>query len=313
MDHGAREKPFFVYRHGHTTHLLIVFDRCFQYFDATLFHAQEHRGNYSVGPQVSIVIVNWNTRNLLLECLASIQAYSSQCEVVVVDNGSTDGSVSALRSEFPNVIVIDRAKNEGYARANMAGFRAASGEYILFLNSDTLIPNGAIDNLVAFLECRPRIAACGPRLLQPDGKAQPFAFGNDPTLRYLLARACARIGMRAPLHDWETSEVQNVDWVSGACLLIRRSAFEQIGGFDEQMFMYFEDNDICLRLRKAGWGVAYNPHVAIAHIGGASLCDSSRRRRYYYQSLRYFFSKHYSIWNRAALRVFLAFYGWWTA
>jgi hypothetical protein len=147
---------------------------------------------------LSIVIVNWNTRDLLLHCLTSIHAHASQCEVVVVDNGSTDGSAAAVQRGYPDVTTISQMENQGYARANMIGFRATSGPYVLFLNSDTVMQSDAITCLIDFLEREPQCAACGPRLVQPDGKTQPFAFGNDPKLGYLLARAFARIGIRAP-------------------------------------------------------------------------------------------------------------------
>lgn len=159
---------------------------------------------------------------------------------------------------------------------------------------------------MAFLEKRPGAAACGPRLVRTDGKAQAFSFGRDPVLPYLIARACAALRLRTPLHDWETPEVQPVDWISGACLLVRRAALEQVQGFDERIFMYFEDNDLCLRLRRAGWQIVYNPQVSITHAGGASPTDS--RRKYYYRSLTYFYKKHYSWMECWLLRVLLPFY-----
>lgn len=263
----------------------------------------------SVEPPLSVIVVNWNTRELLLNCLTSItRSHPGPCEVLVVDNGSTDGSAAAVRDEFPGVRIIGCAENQGYARANMLGFRASTGRYALFLNSDTLVPSGALTGLVAFLEEQPQIAACGPRLTRADGTTQAFAFGRDPTLRYLLARAFARLGLRASLHDWETVAAQPVDWVSGACLLVRRDALEQVGGFDERMFMYFEDNDLCLRLRCAGWQVVYNPQVTIIHLGGASLLESAHRRECYYEGLQYFYSKHYSMFARVVLRILLPVY-----
>lgn len=266
--------------------------------------------NRKVNPDLSVIIVNWNTRELLIHCLASIAQSEYGCEVIVVDNGSADGSVAAVQNGFPHVKIIGCDRNQGYASANMIGLRASSGRYVLFLNSDTVVPSGALPRLVAFLEERPEAAACGPRLARNDGTIQAYSFGKDPTLYYLLARACARQGLRTPLHDWETAEVQNVDWISGACLLVRRKALDQVAGFDERMFMYFEDNDLCLRLRRAGWKILYNPQVTIQHIGGASLPDNTVRRKYYYESLKYFYSKHYSLMERLALRIMLPIYCW---
>ncbi len=261
-----------------------------------------------MNPRISIIIVNWNTRDLLLQCLASVRAHATHCEVIVVDNGSTDGSMAMVEAQFPEVQVIRQIENQGYARANNAGVRAATGNYLLFLNSDAILRADTIDGLWAVSQDASRRAACSPRLLQPDGKAQPFSFGNDPTLSYLFARACARTGMRQPLHDWETSIGQTVDWVSGTCLLVRRSAFEQVGGFDERIFMYFEDNDLCLRLRQEGWEVMYAPHIAVTHLGGASLQDSKERRKHYYASLQYFYAKHYSAKAGAILRMLIPIY-----
>jgi N-acetylglucosaminyl-diphospho-decaprenol L-rhamnosyltransferase len=247
---------------------------------------------------------------LLLNCLASIRANAGPCEVVVVDNGSTDGSAEAVRQAYPGIRAITQPENQGYAHANMIGFRESKGRHVLFLNSDTIVPPGTLPCLIDFLEKEPPIAACGPKLLRPGGLTQPYAFGKDPRLTYLIARALVRLGFRASLHNWETVAVQPVDWISGACLLVRRSAFEQVGGFDERIFMYFEDNDLCLRLRRAGWKIVYNPLVTITHVGGASLSRSSYRQEYYYRSLQYFYSKHYSPLHCLALRTLLPLYKW---
>jgi N-acetylglucosaminyl-diphospho-decaprenol L-rhamnosyltransferase len=254
---------------------------------------------------LSVIIVSWNTRDILLNCLASVACSAGEYGVVVVDNGSQDGSTAAVRDSFPKVKIIQCAANQGYACGNMIGLRATTGRYVLFLNSDTVVPSNALHRLVAFLEQRPKAAACGPRLARADGTIQAFAFGSDPTLSYLMARTCARLGLRPPLHNWEMDEVQLVDWVSGACLLARRSALDQVAGFDERMFLYFEDNDLCLRLRRAGWQVFYNPTVSIVHIGGASPLNNALRREYYDESLRYFYAKHYTFLQGAVLRIML--------
>jgi N-acetylglucosaminyl-diphospho-decaprenol L-rhamnosyltransferase len=263
-----------------------------------------------VKSDLSIIIVNWNTRELLLNCLASVARIPGEFEVIVVDNDSMDGSAAAVASMFPNVKIIQSPRNMGYACANMMGLRASIGRYVLFLNSDTLIPSKALPSLIEFLDNNPQVAACGPRLEQKDGAAQAFSFGRDPTLLYIMARACARLGLRAPLHDWETDKVQPVDWISGTCLLVRRAAFDQVAGFDERIFMYFEDNDLCLRLRRAGWQIVYYPKVTVVHIGAASPVCENLRREYYDESLRYFYSKHFSVLQRTGLRIMLPLYRW---
>ncbi len=122
-------------------------------------------------------------------------------------------------------------------------------------------------------------ALCGPRLARADNSTQPFAFGGDPTPAYLLRRGFARLILHRTLHDWETREPQTVDWVSGACLLARRNALEQVGGWDEKFFMYFEDSDLCLRLRRAGWKIFYQPHVQRSRILAARVWRRTERAR----------------------------------
>jgi GT2 family glycosyltransferase len=225
-----------------------------------------------------------------------------------VDNASADGSAALVQAEFPAVRLIVNDENLGFARANNQGIRASSGRYVVLLNSDTTVPPGALAALVAFMDAHPTAGAVGPRLLRTDGTPQPYAFGGDPTLRYLLARGGNRLIFRRPLHDWATDAVQEVDWVSGACLMVRRAAIDQAGLLDENIFMYFEDNDWCLRIRQAGWRVIYNPQVAITHIGGQSLAQNPTARRAYRESLRYFYAKHYGPVASLLLRLLLPVY-----
>lgn len=260
-------------------------------------------------PDLSIVLVNWNTRALLRDCLASVQANSENItlEFIVVDNHSTDDSIAMIQRDFPNVKLICNESNFGFARANNQGFQASTGQYVLFLNSDILVPANSLSALVDFMDSHPKIGACSPRLARADGSTQPFAFGGDPTLGYLLRRGIAYLFLHRSLHDWEVDQPL-VDWVSGACLLARRAAFESVGGFDENFFMYFEDNDLCYRLRQAGWKIFYNPKVTITHLGGASLAQSKTRTHYYDASLRYYYRKHYSFFARVALEIMMPFY-----
>ncbi len=279
-------------------------------------------------PVLSVIIVTWNVRDLLRECLRSVVGSQepgarsqestdgrlppAPCsltpEIIVVDNASRDGSADMVRTEFPGVRLIANAENLGFARANNQGIRASQGRYVVLLNSDTLVPPGALAALVAFMDAHPDAGAVGPRLLRPDGTAQPYAFGGDPTPRYLLARGVNRLIFRRPLHDWATDAVQQVDWVSGACLMVRREAMDQAGLLDENIFMYFEDNDWCLRIRGAGWKVYYNPQAAITHIGGQSLAQNPAARRAYGESLQYFYAKHYGPRALALLKLCLPLY-----
>ena len=257
-------------------------------------------------PALLILIVSWNTRDLLRDCLHSLQPFAHpEWDVLVVDNASTDDSVAMVRSEYPAARLIENAVNVGYARANNQGLRTSTAPYALLLNSDTRATPKAIHGLLAFMETHPEAGAVCPRLLRPDGTAQPFAFGGDPTPAYLLRRGVLRLLARRHLHDWATTHTQSVDWVSGACLLARRAAFEQAGMLDENFFMYFEDNDWCLRLRRAGWKNYYHPAEVIVHLGGQSLARNPQAQLSYEASLRYFYHKHYGPLAGLMLRALL--------
>lgn len=262
-------------------------------------------------PSLSVVIVSWNTADALLACLRSClaeQALSEAPDIIVVDNASSDDSAARVRGLAPAVRLIENSANVGFARANNQGLAASRSRYVLLLNPDTLLPPGSLGALVDFMESHPDAGACGPRLLQPDQRPQPFAFGGDPMPAYLLRRAANRLLRRRSLHNWATLDVQRVDWVAGTCLCVRRVAIEAAGPLDEAMFMYFEDNDWCLRLRRQGWHVYYNPHVAIVHLGGQSRQQNPQAREAYYDSLRYFYAKHYGRLSRLWLWLCLPLY-----
>lgn len=259
-------------------------------------------------PLLSVIILNWNTRDLLRDCLSSLHPFSSEWEVLVVDNASTDGSVALVQNQFPAVQLITSTANCGFAAGNNLGLRASTGRYVLLLNSDTLVMPGALTALVRFMDEYPAAGAVGPRLLRPDGTPQPYAFGGDPTPVYLLWRGVVQLILHRHLHNWAAEEVHTVDWVSGACLMARREMINQVGLLDESIFMYFEDNDWCLRMRKAGWQVYFNPHTEITHIGGQSLKKNPRAQRAYDASLTYFYVKHYGHISQWLLKCLLPLY-----
>ncbi|MGH7742619.1 MAG: glycosyltransferase family 2 protein [Candidatus Eiseniibacteriota bacterium] len=258
---------------------------------------------------LSIVIVNWNTAPLVLDCLRSLYTPppAISIEVIVVDNGSSDDSAARIEAQWPQVGLIRNPGNRGYAAANNQGIALAASRHVLLLNSDTLMAPGALAGLVQFMDQHPEAAACSPRLLDSEGRAQEFAFGCDPTPLYLVRRRLTAVFGRS-LHDWETGRVQSVDWVSGACLIARRAAIEQTGPLDEAMFMYFEDNDWCLRFRERGWKVYYDPEISITHLGGQSVQRSAQASHAYRASLRHFYRKHYGrlaqAWLGAALPLY---------
>lgn len=255
-------------------------------------------------PDLSVIVVSWNVRELLSACLRAVPPATQgiAAETIVVDNASADGSADMVARQFPDAVLLRNDENLGFARANNRGMAAARGRYFVLLNSDTVAPPRSLSAMVAFMDAHPRAGAASPRLLRPDGAPQPYAFGRDPTPRYLLRRALAH-RRRGYLHDWGIDEPVQVQWVSGACLVARREAVEQVGGLDERIFMYFEDNDWCRRMRMGGWQVWYNPRAEITHIGGASLNQNPRARAAYYESLAYFYRKHYGRLAGAAMRL----------
>ena len=230
-------------------------------------------------PAVSILIVSWNTREVLRDCLRTVygQMKVVPFEVIVVDNASTDGSVEMVRQDFPQAILRANTTNRGFAAANNQGIGVAQGRYILLLNSDTLVLDGAIDKMVAFADEHPEAAGAACQVLNPDRTWQPtcFMFPSAPNLllgalylNKLFPRN--RFFGRERMTWWDGRDVRAVDVVAGCFLLVRREAIAQVGVLDESYFMYGEESDWCYRFHKAGWKVLYSPSAQIVHLGGAS-------------------------------------------
>ncbi len=230
---------------------------------------------------VSVCIVNWNVREDLRRCLQSLAANivdgGLSTQIVVVDNASADGSLEMLRDEFPQVTVIANSDNRGFAAANNQAFAAAVGRYVLMLNPDTIMPPGGLRTLVAFADSHPESGAVGPKLLNRDGSLQPSCrrfptiaaaiFRNTILGRLFPNAHAAQVYLMA---DFDHVHSAQVEWVSGACMLLRREALQQISGLDEGFFWGSEDVDLCWRLHKAGWHVTYTPEPAVTHIIGRS-------------------------------------------
>ena len=243
---------------------------------------------------VSIIIVSFNARPDLERCLGSLQAAppSASHEMLVVDNGSTDGSAEAAR-RWPNVILLELGANLGFARANNAGIRASRGTNILLLNSDTIVPAGAIDRLIAALDRDPSVAVVGPRLVDGTGRAE-LSFGRMiGPLNELRQQRRANSGAVDAL----TRQRQHPDWVSGACLLVRRSDAEAVGGLDERYFMYAEDVDFCAAIRALGRAILFAPEVEVIHLRGRSAASAPiATRDHYRRSQQAFYEKHHPGW-----------------
>lgn len=259
---------------------------------------------------ISVVIVNWNTCDLLRQCLLSLGRLASdaRCEVLVVDNASSDESAAMVEREFPNVHMLRGTENVGYARANNLGIRATSAPVVVLLNSDTIPTPEAIEGMAQRFTQDQDLGALSPLLRTPDGGGQPYAYGDEPTPAYLLRRGVTRLLFRRYLHNWTPHTPIETEWVSGACLGLRRSALDAAGRLDEDMFMYFEDVELCMRLRRAGYAVRYDPTLSIVHIGGQSLRQNPAARRAYRDSLLHLYRKHYGRAALAALQIMLPVY-----
>ena len=235
-------------------------------------------------PDLSVIVVNWNTRELLRECLRSLAACGAPAfETFVVDNGSTDGSVAALEREHDGMRWIPNRENVGFARANNQALTLATGRYVLLLNSDTRVAPGALAALVAFMDAHPGAGACGPRLVNPDGTLQPSGRSFPSALRALAAILPVGEGVRGllatPLERRDYGREAEVDEVSGAALCLRRAALDQVGTLDEGFFLFGEDVDLCWRLRKAGWTIHYVPGAEVVHVWGGSRAAGTTRIR----------------------------------
>jgi len=253
-------------------------------------------------PDLSVIIVNWNVRDLLRRCLHSILASLPACqlEIIVVDNGSTDGSAEMVRMEFPQVHLLANPDNRGFTGANNQGLAVARGRYVLLLNPDTEVVGDALETLVAFADAHPDVGVVGPQLLNPDGTVQSSR-RRFPTLAtallestWLQPYAPRRLLARYYVLDRPDDEVQDVDWVTGAALMARREAVEQVGPLDEGFFMYSEELDWCRRFRAAGWRVVYLPTARIIHHEGKSSEQVLPARHIHFQTskIRYFRKYH---------------------
>jgi GT2 family glycosyltransferase len=261
-------------------------------------------------PSLAIVILNYNRADLLADCLDSIYTAPPRCDLAVwvVDNHSTDDSVAMVRSRFPQAHLIASAINGGFAHGNNLALRQilalpTSPDYVLLLNNDTLVPAGALDGLVDYLEQHPSVGCVGPKLLLPDGSLDLACRRSFPTpevafyrmtgLSALFPRSprFARYNMTYLDPDQETE----VDAIVGACMLLRRTVIAEVGLLDEQFFMYGEDLDWCYRIKQYGWRIVYHPQVTIHHYKRAA---STRRAipsiRAFYDAMRIFHRKHYA-------------------
>ncbi len=264
--------------------------------------------------EVSIVIVSYNTCAAVERCIEAVrdQETNSEHKIIVVDNASRDGTVEKIRSRWSDVSVVAANTNLGFARACNLGILQSSSEFILLLNSDTIVPPGAIDALLNSLFQDKRIAVVGPRLVNLNGLTE-CSFGSTLTpfteLFRLFVKWCVARNVRLVLSlvRLRASRSRFTAWVSGACLLVRRNVAAEVGYLDERYFMYFEDIDFCSSIRKLGHRVLFNSDVEIVHARGQSAQAAPEATRLAYQKSHLaFYKKHLPLWF-PVLRVYLRF------
>lgn len=231
----------------------------------------------AVRPTVSVVIVSYNTRAMTLECLRTLydRLGGLTAEVFVVDNGSSDGSADAVAKAFPDVRLIRNEGNRGFAAANNQAIRLASADYLLLLNSDAFPKPGAVTTLVEQMAARPDLAVLGPRLLNRDESLQKSCYRFPGPMRsvcenLLLTAMWPNNRLVGDYRGWGHDGDRDVEFVIGACLLVRRSAIDSVGSFDEAFFFYGEEADWCRRFRQAGWKIAFTSAAEVYHLNGAS-------------------------------------------
>jgi GT2 family glycosyltransferase len=270
--------------------------------------------------KLSIVIICWNDRKVILDCISSVYAETTafDYEVIVTDNASTDGSVAAIAKSFPGVRIVENFENGGFGKGNNAGIRVTNGEYVLILNPDTIIRERAVEKVVAYAEVHPEAGAVGCRILNVDGSVQ-LAAHPLPTIWTSLTKAFA---LRWPGRfwtsfssdsyvNWDGREERKIGYLAGCFLLARGELLRKLGGFDERFFHQFEDADLCRRIWDSGHSVLFYPGAEITHIGGQNRGTYSIKVELETERSKYrYFYKYYGakgvIWLRYVAMVGLS-------
>lgn len=271
--------------------------------DTPLREASKMNNTYLL--DASIIIVNFNTRQLTLDCLQSVYASSTSYsyEVIVVDNASYDGSVEAIRKAYPQIRLIANNDNTGFAVANNQGMKIAKGRYILLLNSDTVVQLDTLQTMIGFMDRHPEMGASGCKVILPDGSLDKACKRGFPTpsASFYYAFGISRLFPDRPkfnqyqLEHLSPDDEYPVDCLVGAFMLVRRETIDQVGGLDETFFMYGEDIDWCYRIKEAGWGIFYYPRTYIVHYKGGSARRKPLKITYeFHRAMWVFHRKHYA-------------------
>lgn len=261
--------------------------------------------------KVSIILVNYNGLDVLPECLHSLKQFIPQQEheIIIVDNASSDGSQEYIKSYFPEYILVQLPENRGFGSGNNAGARIARGEFLFFLNTDTVLTSNILPHLIELMITDQKIGIIGTKLLNPDGSFQiSFAskisfLGEFKTMKMYKA---AKKSQQLKLISEKYQQITEVDIVVGASFFMRANLFNQLGGFDEKFFMYFEESDLCQRTQNQGYKVIYTPQASLIHIRGHSVKKNANPMAVEYRrSQIYFYDKHRPLWEIYMLRLYL--------
>lgn len=266
-------------------------------------------------PDLSVVIVSWNVRHLLRRCLLSIAQATDRLatEIVVVDNASHDDSSAMVSREFPQITLLANSTNIGFTRANNQALARCHGRYILLLNPDTEAQPGAIAALVAYMDGHRDVGIAGPQLVYSDGSVQSSrrrfptlrTFFIESTILQRVFRGSALV-RRYHMEDAPATDIQDVDWLVGACLLVRREAIDAAGMLDERFFMYCEELDWCLRIKRCGWRIVYVPEARVVHHEARSSEQVKAQQHIHFHSSRIaYVHKHMGAVQAEVLRLYL--------
>lgn len=268
---------------------------------------------------VSIVIVGWNVRDLLRNCLDSVykQTKGISFEVIYIDNASRDGSIEMVKDNFPETIIIANTTNKGFVKANNQGFEIAQGRYVLLLNSDTVILDNAIAKTITFADAHTEAAAVGCKILNPDKTLQPVTCFMFPSILNMLLSSTYLYKIfprnkffgRELMTWWDKNEVREVDVVTGCYMLVRSEAMKQVGVLDERYFIYAEETDWCYRFKERGWKVLFTPEPEIIHYGGQTTKKAAAKFRLQFSgSILIFMRLHRNIFSFLLARLIMAFF-----
>ncbi|MEH2235899.1 glycosyltransferase family 2 protein [Nostoc sp.] len=266
---------------------------------------------------VSVILVNYNGAEILPDCLKSIQKFIDvpTYEIILVDNASSDGSVELVAENYPQIRLVKQKENRGFGAGNNAGAKLASGEFLFLLNTDTVLTSNIFPHLIKLMEADPQVGIIGPKLLNSDGSLQISispALGIQGEYQARQIHQAYQNISQQNLIEQKFQEIQEVDIVVGAAFFIRSILFDELGGFDENFFMYFEESDLCQRAQNQGYKIIYTPHVSLIHLKGYSIQKAANTMAIEYRrSQIYYYQKHRPWWEQLLLRIYLFYKFFW--